>query len=139
MANTLFMMGLAIFAIMGGHRVMFRILVGSFDHVPLGGFSNFQGLYTMVIGMLQIAFETGFRIAAPLLCLIFLQTVTMGFIARTVPQLNIMSVGFTIRILNGTFLLIAFISIGAWIYLDDLALLLEELSSFFFIAGGLNG
>ncbi len=130
-ANTLFMMALAIFIILGGHRIMLMVLVGSFDTVPIGGFSDFQGLVTMVLGMLTVAFHTGFRIAAPLLCLIFLETVAMGFIARTVPQLNIMSVGFTLRILNGIILLVAFIAIGAWVYVDEMLGMLEHLAFFF--------
>lgn len=130
-ANTLFMMALAIFTILGGHRIMLMILVGSFDTVPIGGFADFEGLVTMVLGMLTVTFHTGFRIAAPLLCLIFLQTVSLGFIARTVPQLNIMSVGFTIRILNGIILMIAFIAIGAWVYVDDMMDMLEQLAFFF--------
>lgn len=130
-ANTFFMMALAIFTILGGHRIMLRILIGSFDTVPIGGFGDFEGLVTMVLGMLTVTFETGFRIAAPLLCLIFLQTVALGFIARTVPQLNIMSVGFTIRILNGIILMIAFIAIAAWVYIDDMMMMLETLNSYF--------
>lgn len=130
-ANTLFMMALAIFAILGGHRIMLMVLVGSFDTVPIGGFGDFEGLVAMVVGMLTVTFETGFRIAAPLLCLIFLQTVSLGFIARTVPQLNIMSVGFTIRILNGILLMIAFVAIGAWVYVDDMMDLLEHMASYF--------
>ncbi len=130
-ANALFMMGLAIFAILGGHRIMLLILVGSFDTIPIGGFSNFDGLVTMVQGMLALIFQMAFRIAAPLLCLIFLQTVALGFIARTVPQLSIMSVGFTIRILNGVTFLIAFISVAAWVYVDQLGVLLEQIAFFF--------
>ncbi|MBL4575488.1 MAG: flagellar biosynthetic protein FliR [Opitutaceae bacterium] len=130
-ANSLFMMGLAIFAILGGHRIMLMILVDSFDTVPLGGFRDFGGLVEMVQGMLAVVFQMAFRIAAPLLCLIFLQTVALGFIARTVPQLNIMSVGFTIRILNGITFLVAFISVAAWVYVDQLGVFLEELALFF--------
>ncbi len=130
-ANTLFMLALAIFAILGGHRVLLMVLVGSFDSVPIGGFANFAGLIELIKGMLTVIFQMAFRIAAPLLCLIFLQTVALGFIARTVPQLNIMSVGFTIRILNGTTLLIAFIAIGAWVYVDELLLMLEDIAFFF--------
>jgi len=130
-ANSMFMMGLAIFVILGGHRIMLGILIDSFDTVPIGGFHNFAGLVLMVQGMLSVSFQMAFRIAAPLLCLIFLQTVALGFIARTVPQLNIMSVGFTIRILNGVTLLIAFISIVAWVYVDDLGSMLEWLEKFF--------
>jgi flagellar biosynthesis protein FliR len=130
-ANSLFMMGLAIFAILGGHRIMLIILVDSFDTIPIGGFRNFAGLVEMVKGMLTVIFQMAFRIASPLLCLIFLQTVALGFIARTVPQLNIMSVGFTIRILNGVTFLIAFISIATWVYVDQVIVLLDELAFFF--------
>jgi flagellar biosynthetic protein FliR len=131
MANALFMLALAIFVILGGHRILLMILVGSFDTVPIGGFANFEGLVELVKGMLTVTFQMGFRIAAPLLCLIFLQTVALGFIARTVPQLNIMSVGFTVRILNGTTLLIAFIAIAGWVYADEMMLMLEDLANFF--------
>ena len=41
------------------------------------------------------------RVAAPLLALVFLETVAMGFLAKTVPQLNVLSLGFPIRILLG--------------------------------------
>lgn len=134
MSNALFMMALAIFAILGGHRIMLRILVGSFETVPIGGFADFakiQGLVEFVLSLLTVIFQMGFRIAAPLLCLIFLQTIALGFIARTVPQLSIMSVGFTIRILNGTTLMIAFISIAGWIYAEEMMAILEEIAQFF--------
>jgi len=130
-ANSLFMMGLAIFAILGGHRIMFDILIGSFNTVPIGGFNNFEGVVALVQGMLSVIFQMAFRIAAPLLCLIFLQTVALGFIARTVPQLNIMSVGFTVRILNGVLFLIAFISVAAMVYIEELHRLLEVIADFF--------
>lgn len=130
-ANSLFMLALAIFAILGGHRVMLSILVGSFNTIPIGGFDNFSGLFVLVQGMLTVIFQMAFRIAAPLLCLIFLQTVALGFIARTVPQLNIMSVGFTVRILNGVTFLVAFVSIAAWVFIDELNVLLEIIADFF--------
>jgi flagellar biosynthesis protein FliR len=130
-SNMFFMMALAVFTILGGHRIMLMILIGSFDTVPIGGFANFAGVVELVKGMLTIAFQMGFRIAAPLLCLIFLQTVALGFIARTVPQLNIMSVGFTIRILNGTTMLIALVAIACWVYVDEMMVFLERLATFF--------
>ncbi len=134
MSNALFMMALAIFAILGGHRIMLRILVGSFETIPIGGFGDFakiQGLIEFVLGLLTVVFQMGFRIAAPMLCLIFLQTIALGFIARTVPQLNIMSVGFTVRILNGTTLMVAFIGIAGWVYVDEVMAILDEVAGFF--------
>lgn len=100
-AEFLFMTGLAIFALLGGHLVMFTILAGSFDKVPFGGMTGMAGLLTMIVGLLSIMFEMGMMVSAPVLCLMFLQSVGMGFLARTVPQMNILSIGFSIRILAG--------------------------------------
>lgn len=97
-----FVLALTVFLILGGHRALLSTLVGSFSHVPLGGFVADAGMAHLVVGLVSSAFELAIRVAAPLLCLIFLETVAMGFIARTVPQLNILSIGFPLRILLGT-------------------------------------
>ena len=102
-----FLAAVAIFVIMGGHRVLLVTVAGSFDHVPLGGFDNFGGLLALMLGLMQSMFELALKVAAPLLAVIFLETVAMGFMARTVPQMNIMSVGFALRIMLGALVLIA--------------------------------
>lgn len=105
--RVLFLAALAIFVIVGGHRQMLATLIASFDHVPLGSFDGFAGLVTLTVGLLQVMFELTMRVAAPVLCVMFLLMVAMGFVARTVPQMNILSVGFIIRILvGGVFLLL---------------------------------
>ncbi len=101
LGEFLFMLALALFAIVGGHHVMLAILVGSFDKVPLGGFVNMLDVAHMAIGLVTLTFELAIRVAAPLLCLMFLISVALGFIARTVPQMNILSIGFALRIVVG--------------------------------------
>lgn len=126
-----FLMALALFLILNGHRALLGVLVGSFDHVPLGGYVADGRLVTLMIGLLQSMFELAIGVAAPLLCLVFLETVAMGFIARTVPQLNIMSVGFSLRIIVGLFVLIAGIGGLALIYQDALRLAIRSLGIHF--------
>lgn len=109
--QLLFMFALALFVAAGGLNVMLHTLAQTFRHVPLGGFASFDQIVDMVVGMITIMFELGLRIAAPLLCLMFLISVGMGFLMRTVPQFNILSVGFAIRILSS--LLIMMMLIGA--------------------------
>jgi flagellar biosynthetic protein FliR len=58
-------------------------------------------LVTLFTGVITAAFETALRVASPLLALIFTQTLAMGFIAKTVPQMNILSLGFPLRVLGG--------------------------------------
>ena len=41
------------------------------------------------------------RVALPLLAIVLVESVAMGFISKTVPQLNILSLGFPLRILIG--------------------------------------
>jgi len=124
------LVGLAIFLIAGGHRVLFRVLVGSFERIPLGGSMGPGRVLDLVVGLLQSAFELGVRVAAPLLCLTFLQTVAMGFIARTVPQLNILSVGFIVRILLGTLMLMGSVAAAGYAFRGTMADSLGMLARF---------
>ena len=133
--QLLFMMGLAIFVLMGGHHVMLTTLVGSFERIPIAGFADagpgLDALVSLVIGLLTMAFEVALRVAAPLLCIVFLESVAMGFIARTVPQMNILSVGFIVRILGGLVLLIVGIHTAAVVFRGALTEMLQLLTAFF--------
>ncbi len=80
---------------------MLLAVMHSFEHIPIGGMRIDVSVIDLATGLLLAAFELALRVAAPLLALIFLQTVALGFIAKTVPQLNILSLGFPIRILVG--------------------------------------
>lgn len=126
-----FVLALTIFAILGGHNVLFLVLAGSFDHVPPGGLTHFGSILDLVVGLLSASFEFALRIAAPVLCLIFLETVAMGFVARTVPQINILSIGFAVRILLGAGMLIGFVSVVANVYVDNLQWTMRQLLNFF--------
>lgn len=104
--QVLFFMGLAGFLVIGGHEAMMLAVLHSFAHVPPGGMLVDTTIVTIASGMLLSAFEIALRVAAPLLAIIFLQSVALGFISKTVPQLNILSLGFPVRILVG-FLIVA--------------------------------
>lgn len=101
LGQILFFMTLAGFLLIGGHEGMLLAVLNSFSHVPLGAFAVDVSILSLVSGLMLSAFELALRVAAPLLALIFLQSLAMGFIAKTVPQLNILSLGFPLRILMG--------------------------------------
>ncbi len=126
-----FMLALAVFLIMGGHHAILATLVGSYDHVPLGAFQEFGSLLTVVVGMISTTFELALRISAPMVCLMFLQSFTLGFIARTVPQMNILSVGFAIRILAGASCMLMLFSTVSRTYSDVLMFCLRRIMGFF--------
>lgn len=129
--QLLFMFALALFVAAGGLNVMLHTLAQTFRHVPLGGFASFDQIVSMVVGMLAIMFELGMRIAAPLLCLMFLVSVGMGFLMRTVPQFNILSVGFAIRILSSIAVMMMLVGAVAGAYGDMTSQILHTLMDFF--------
>ncbi|MEM6258361.1 MAG: flagellar biosynthetic protein FliR [Planctomycetota bacterium] len=130
-AQLLFWLALALFIAAGGLNVMLHTLAQTFRYVPLGGFAGFDQIVTMVVGMITIMFELGLRVAAPLLCLMFLISVGMGFLMRTVPTFNILSVGFSIRILSSLIIMMMLIGAIAGAYGEMTGQILGELMRFF--------
>jgi flagellar biosynthesis protein FliR len=96
-----------LFLSLGGLDAMFLCVLRSFEHVTAGGFVAGDGGLDLVVGVVLAATEFGLRIAMPLLGVVFLETVAMGFVSKTVPQLNVLSLGFPIRILVGLVVIIA--------------------------------
>lgn len=129
--QLLFMFALALFVAAGGLNVMLNTLAQTFRHVPLGGFASFEQVAHLIVGLISIMFELGLRIAAPLLCLMFLVSVGMGFLMRTVPQFNILSVGFAIRILSSLVVMMILIGAIAGAYGDMAAQTMQTLMTFF--------
>lgn len=107
MGQFFFIVALTIFILLDGHHALLSVLVHSFDRIPLGGFIPGESVLQLMVGLLGAMYELAIRVAAPLLCIVFLETIAMGFVARTVPQMNILSLGFPLRILIGLLLIMA--------------------------------
>ncbi len=103
--QALFLLAIGGFLAVGGHEQMLLCLMHSFEHVPLGAYATDIGVLELIAGVLIASLEMALRIAAPLLAMIFLETIAMGFLAKTVPQLNILSLGFPVRIMAGLFII----------------------------------
>ena len=125
-----YLLALAIFLLLGGHRLVLATLLNSFTNVPLGGFLPGDGAVSLLVGLLESAFALSLQVAAPLLCLVFLETVAMGFVARTVPQLNILSIGFPLRIMVGTGLLVASLAVQGDVVVGGIRRMFENLAAF---------
>lgn len=133
LSQLLFMAALVIFMLLDGHHMLIHALVASFNNVPLGGYQPDGTVLRVLTGMLGSMFDLAMRLAAPMLCLIFLETVALGFVARTVPQLNILSIGFPLRIILGIFLLASVASAMYGVIIDSI---LEALNIVFSLFSG---
>lgn len=88
-----------LFLLLGGHRAMMAALLDTFDVIPLLSFRFDESFIVLLVEMLTAAFILGIRVSGPVLIALFLTAVALGFLSRTMPQFNILTVGFTLRIL----------------------------------------
>ena len=99
--------GLMMFLAIGGHRMLVGSLLDSFRAIPLGGFSVGDKAMGLVSGAMTASFLMAFKVSLPAVLALFLTSVAMGLIGRTVPQLNIMTAGFALRTTLGMLLIAA--------------------------------
>jgi len=94
-------LAIAVFLAIGGLNMVFLALAASFAHVPLGGFSLTDAPLDLLVGLITSGFELSLRIAAPVIGILMVETVASGVIMKSLPQINVMTVGFAIKILLG--------------------------------------
>jgi flagellar biosynthetic protein FliR len=96
-----FLIATLIFLAMDAHYWVIRALVDSFHIAPVTT-ATFSGL---ALGGIAKAFGDLFiiamRIAAPAIAVLMLYNAALGIIAKTVPQINLLIVGFPVRIALG--------------------------------------
>lgn len=105
--QVLMYLGLATFVALGGLEVAFMTLVGTFKSVPIGAFAPGRVPLDAIVGVVTSGVELAMRVAAPVLSIVFMLLIAMGFVMKTMPQINVMSVGFTVKILFGLAMLVA--------------------------------
>lgn len=90
-----------------GHHIILNGLMASFEAVPLGGVVFKAPVATKLIALTSALFAVAIKISAPILIALFLVSVAMGVLARTVPQMNVFIVGFPVQLAVGLFVMIA--------------------------------
>lgn len=99
--ETLFFLGFAVFLAVGGIEATYGALLVTFERVPLGGMAVASVPLESYVGLAGSGFEMALRVSAPATAMVFLVMVAMGFMMKTMPQINVMSVGFAVKIVVG--------------------------------------
>lgn len=92
-----------IFFATGLDREMIRVLLDTFGVIPLGEIFLRDSVLDFALSLLGHSMVFAVRVAAPVVVALFLAELALGFVGRTVPQLNVLSVGFSLRIILGLF------------------------------------
>ncbi len=132
LSSVYLQLGTVLFLLVGGHRVVVRICLDSFEAAPVAAAAapTLAGTQIMV-AVLQFGLEAALRIAGPVVIVLFLVNLAMGFVSRTFPQFNILTVGFTLKALLVFIFLAAALPAGADVFLEGVTLIVETLPQLF--------
>ena len=100
-----FFLMLLIFLSIGGHMALVKGVFDSFSTLPLLGVSATRPLLDTITSVFQGAMVLALQLAAPMLVTMLIVDLILGFVGKSVPQLNIMG-GISVRALVGMLVLI---------------------------------
>lgn len=93
-----------IFLALDGHLLVITAIINSFELVPIGSSLKVLNL-EVVAASGSVMFLIAMQIAIPVLAALVISNLILGILARAAPQLNIMSIGFSITITAGIWVL----------------------------------
>lgn len=136
--QLMFLMGTTVLLVMlpfDGHLMMLMSLLKTFEAIPVGlawiDVSTLEVLRHLISQSLVIAIQ----IAAPLLASMALLSVAMGFLGFTVPQINVLVLGFPIRAMLCTVILLVTFSGASELIVDLFPKVLDQITDSLFSAG----
>ncbi len=89
-----------------GHLQLIRILQATFRQIPIGAVSFDPKIGLAALEVFALAFVLAVNVAMPMIASGLLGEVIMGFIIRTVPQMNVFVVGIPLKIILGFLVLL---------------------------------
>jgi flagellar biosynthetic protein FliR len=110
MGNFFNLVALLLFVALNGHLVLLGVLVKSFSVVPIAAGSGIDaGGWRALAGAGAVLFQMGFWLSLPVIAVLLLTHLAVGFVSRVAPQFNVMSVGFSLFMWVGLAAIIALI------------------------------
>ncbi len=88
------LVSLSVFVCIGGHRLVMAGLLDTFQTIPPGSGVFSRSIADAFVTLLSQSFSLGIRAAAPATIALLLATLVLGLVSRTVPQLNVLILGF---------------------------------------------
>lgn len=109
-SNILALLALMIFLALDGHHVVLLFVNDSLQEVALGGFMLKEEIFDYMLKATTNMFVVGFMIAFPIIALSLLADIIFGMLMKTMPQFNLLVIGFPIKIMVAFVVIIATLS-----------------------------
>lgn len=97
MSNLFSLVGLLLFITLNGHLVLLGVLVKSFAVVPVAAGSGIPPLgWHALAAAGAVLFQMGVWLALPVIAVLLAAHLAVAVVSRVAPQINVMSVGFSL-------------------------------------------
>jgi flagellar biosynthetic protein FliR len=128
LSQALYLFALALFVLLRGPVLVVEGLLQTFAVFPLGGAASLP-VAESAVAWIGMSFALAVRAAAPALTALILATLVLGMISRTLPQLNLMALGFGVNVFVTLGMLSLALGGAAWLFQDELEAALAGLAS----------
>ena len=106
-SQFLSMLTMMLLLVLNMHHWILLYVNDSLSAIPLGAFMLQEHLFNYLIHAFSHMFVVGFMIAFPIIALALLQDIIFGMLMKTMPQFNLLVIGFPIKIGVGFVVIIA--------------------------------
>ncbi len=111
---------ISIFLCIGGHRQVLTALLDTFHWSPPGNVATPGDLVGNLTEIATQSFATGIRAGAPCLMALLIAVLVTAIISRTLPQLNVLALGFNLNVMVLMFCLATSLGAAAWVFQERL-------------------
>lgn len=132
-SNIINFLALMTFLAFDGHHLILLFIANSIDSVPLGGFYSGRAAADYAVKAMTNLFTFGFIISFPILALSLLSDLIFGMLMKTMPQFNLLVVGYPIKITIGFAVLIAILAGMMELFKTLILRVINDLPSLFFV------
>lgn len=126
-AQLLDLTSMGTFVLLGGPAYLISSLLATFARLPPGHAQLPENFVMYYLALLASGFELGIRMGAPMILALLMSILLLGLIGRTLPQLNVLQVGFNI---NSAVMLVALaisLNLGVWMITDQFENRLDQI------------
>lgn len=120
LSRLMILVTLCVFLCIGGHRMVMAALLDTFQALPPGQCTAPQALCEAFSTLITQSFSLGIRAAAPAVTALLLATIALGLIGRTLPQLNVLAVGFGLNAMLTFAVLGLTVGTAVWAFHDEI-------------------
>ena len=105
-SEMLYIYLMLLFFAVNGHLRLVSIFFGSANVVPFGQATFGTALYTAVLDIFRNSITLGVQLAFPIIAMELVPEAAVGIMMRMIPQINVFSVNFQIKIIVGMLMLL---------------------------------